>query len=180
MALAAPPRTKALANTVVVFLTTPPAAPSGIATLAEVNAGLKAACFIYGDFNPTAEQATGEGPTVMCEEFGETEFGRTTYSPVEVMYSYMPQELGTPGAEGNEVYEALEPGAEITAVVLHGISAKTDTLAAGDVSDQFLMQAGKRRKGKTGDGDFDKKAVMQFLRVVNGGPIVEDHPLAAA
>lgn len=179
MALAAVPKTKALANTVVVFLTTPPAATTGIATLAEVNAGLKAACHIFGDFNPTATQATGEGPAVMCEEYSETEFGRTTYEPVEVLYSYMPQELGTPGADGNELYEALEPDAIVTAVVLHGINAKTDTLAAGDISDQFLMEAGTRRKDKTGDGDMDKKAVRQFLRVVNGGPIVEDHPLAS-
>lgn len=180
MALAAVPKTKSLANTVVVFLTTPPAAPTGIPTLAEVNAGLQASCHIFGDFNPTSEQATGEGPAVMCDEFSETEFGRTTYAPVEVMYSYMPQDLGTPGADGNELYEALEPGATLTAVVLHGISGKTEALATGDIADVFEVEAGKRRKGKTGDGDFDKKAVMQFVRVIGGSPVVEDHPLAAA
>lgn len=179
MALAAVPKTKALANTVVVFLTTPPAAPTGIPTLAEVNAGILAACHIFGNFMPTADQATGEGPTVLCDEFSETEFGRTTYAPVDISYSFMPQELGTPGADGNEVYEALEPGAEVTAVVLHGIGGKTDALVAGDIADVFLMEAGKRRKGQTGDGDFDKKSVNQFMRVVGGSPIVEDHPLAA-
>lgn len=178
MVLAAVPKTKALANTVVVFLTTPPAAPSGIPTLTEVNAGLKAACHIFGEFQPTPDQTTGEGPTVLCEEFGETEFGRTTYQPVEVSYSYMPQELGTPGSDGNEVYEALDPDVTVTAVVLNGISGKTDTLVAGDVADVFLMQAGKRRKGATGTGEFDKKNVLQFLRVVGGSPVVEDHPLA--
>ncbi len=180
MVLAAPPKTKALANTVVVFLTTPPAAGSGIPILAEVNAALFAACYIFGEFNPTANEATGEGPTVLCDEFSETEFGRTTYAPVEISYSYMPQELGTPGADGNEVYEALEPGAELTAVVLHGVNGKTDALVAGDVMDVFLVQAGKRRKGQTGTGDFDKKNVLQFLRIVNGSPVVEDHPVAAA
>lgn len=179
MALASVPKTKALANTVVVFLTTPPVATTGIPTLTEVNAGLLAACHIFGDFNPTADQSTGESPAVMCEEYSETEFGRTTYAPVEIQYSYMPQELGTPGADGNELYEALEPGTQLTAVVLHGISGKTDALVAGDIADVFLVEAGTRRKGKTGDGDFDKKSVNQFVRVVNGSPVVEDHPLAA-
>lgn len=179
MVLSAPPKTKALANTVVVFLTTPPAAASGIPTTVEVNAALFAQCYIFGQFLPTADQATGEGPTVLCDEFSETEFGRTTYAPVEVQYSYMPQELGTPGADGNEVYEALDPGAEVTAVVLHGVGGKTDAVAVGDVADVFLMEAGKRRKGQTGDGDFDKKSVNQFLRVMNGSPVVEDRALAA-
>lgn len=180
MVLATPPRTKALANTVVVFLTTPPASPDGIPTLTEVNAAIYAQCHLIGGFTPTAEQTTGEGPVAMCEEFGETEFGRTTYAPTEAQYFYMPQELGTPGAEGNEVYEALEPGAQVTTVILHGVAGKTDALVAGDVADVFLMEAGKRRKGQTGDGEFDKKSVTQSLRVVNGSPVVEDHPLAAA
>ncbi len=179
MVLAAPPKTKALANTVVVFLTDPPASPSGIPILSEVNAALFAQCYIFGKFMPTADQATGEGPVVLCDEFSETEFGRTTYAPVEIQYSYMPQELGTPGADGNEVYEALEPGTQLTAVVLHGVGGKTDALVVGDIGDVFLVEAGKRRKGETGDGDFDKKSVNQFLRVVNGSPVVEDHALAA-
>ncbi|WP_181312464.1 phage tail tube protein [Nocardioides campestrisoli] len=180
MVLAAPPRTKALANTVVVFLTTPPAAASGIPTLAEVNAALFAQCHLYTEFEAVPNQGSGAGPRPICEESSETEFGQTTYEPVELQYSYMPQELGTPGAAGNEVYEALEPGTYLTAVVLHGVYGKTDTLAAGDIADVFRVEPGKRRKGRTGDGEFDKKAVTQAVRIVGGGPVVEDHPLATA
>lgn len=180
MVLASPPRTKALANTVVVFLTTPPAAATGIPTLVEVNAALFAQCHLYTPFDAVPNQTTGEAPRPLCEDSAETEFGTTTFAPVEVQYSYMPQELGMPGADGNEVYEALEPGTQVTAVVLHGVSGKTDTLVAGDVADVFKVEAGKRRKGQTGDGEFDKKSVTQALRIVGSGPIVEDHPLAAA
>lgn len=178
MVLASPPRTKALANTVVVFLTTPPAA--GTPTVAEVNAALFAQCHLYTMFDAVPNQTTGEAPRPLCEDTAETEFGTTTYAPVEVQYSYMPQELGTPGADGNEVYEALEPGTQVTAVVLHGINGKTDAVVAGDVADVFLVEAGKRRKGQTGEGEFDKKAVTQMLRIVGSGPVAEDHVLAAA
>jgi len=180
MAVELPPTTKALANQLIVFLTTPPAAASGIPTVTEVNAGLSAQCFIYGDFNVTPSQNTGEGPRKNCRPNAPTNLGIVTYPAADVQYSYMPQELGTPGADGNELYEALEPGSQITAVVLDGIPGETETVAPGDVADVYLMDVGVRRKGKTGDGEFDEKSVTQSLVVVGGAPVVEDHPLAAA
>ncbi|WP_394289507.1 hypothetical protein [Microbacterium sp.] len=180
MAVELPPTTTALANQLIVFLTTPPAASSGIPTVAEVNAGLAAQCFIYGNFNVTPTQNTGEGPRKNCRPNAPTNLGIVTYPATELQYSYMPQELGAPGADGNELYEALEPGAVITAVVLDGISGETESVAAGDVADVYEMKAGVRRKGQTGDGEFDEKSVTQALVVVGGGPVVEDHPLAAA
>lgn len=180
MPVSLPPTTKALANTMVVFLTTPPAASNGIPTTTEVNAGILAGCHIYGSFNVTPSQNTGEGPRKLCSDFSPTQLGITNYPAVDVQYSYMPQDLGTPGSDGNEVYEALEPGTQVTAVVLEGVDGQTDTVAAGDVSDVFLMECGVRRKGATGDGEFDEKSVTQSLVVVGGEAIATDHALAAS
>lgn len=180
MVLALPPTTKALANTMVVFLTTPPASPSGIPTVTEVNAGLVAQCFIYGQFNPTRTRATGEGPTKLCSDSSPTEAGRRTYEAATVQGSYMPQELGTPGADGNELYEALEPDTQVTAVVLMGIDGKTDAVVANDIADVYLMDVIERTKGMTGEGDFDKMSFTATLLVVDGEIVAEDHKLAAS
>lgn len=175
-----PPTTKSLGNKLIILLTTPPAAATGIPTVTEVNAGLKAGCHIYGQFNVTPNQNSGEGPRKLCAKTVPTKLGLVTYPVAEVQYSYMPQELGTPGAAGNEVYEALDPDAELTAVVLDGIDGRTDAVVAGDVADIYLVKAGVRRKGQTGDGEFDEFAVNQGLEIVGGAPIQEDHVLAAA
>lgn len=180
MAVDLPPTTKALANQVIVFLTTPPAASNGKPTVAEVNAGIAAQCFLYGDFTATPTQNTGEGPRKNCSPSAPTNFGMVNYPAIEIQYSYMPQALGTPGAPGNELYEALEPGTVVTAVVLDGLPGETETVAAGAVSDIFEVEAGVRRKGKTGDGEFDEKSITQSMIVLGGVPVAEDHVLAAA
>lgn len=180
MPVSMPPTTTSLGNKMIVVLTTPPAAPSGIPTVTEVNAGIKAGCHIYGQFNVTPTQNTGEGPRKVCTRNVPTQLGLVTYPAAEVQYSYMPQELGTPGAAGNELYEALDPDAVVTVVVLDGIDGQTDAVVAGDISDIYEMKAGVRRKGQTGDGEFDEMSVTQALIVVGGEPIAEDHVLAAA
>lgn len=179
MPLVMPPTVKSLGNKSVVILTTPPAAPSGIPTLTEANAGLFASLHIYGDFNVTPTQNTGEGPRPLGTVQVPTELGLVNYPAVTVQYSIVPQELATPGANGNEVYEALVPGAKVTVLVLDGFDGEASTLTAGDVADVFLMECGIRAKGQTGDGEFDKKTATSQLIVVGGEPIAENHALAA-
>lgn len=175
-----PPTEKSLGRKVVVFLTTPPAATTGIPTTTEVNAGLQSSLHLYTPFNVQPSQNTGEGPRKLGSQFVPTENGIVTYPAVDVQYSYKPQDLGTPGGEGNELYEALVPGEQVTAVVLDALPGDADTIADGAVSDVYLMECGVRRKGQTGDGEFDQFSVMQSLIVVGGEPIAEDHALAAA
>ena len=174
-----PPTDAALGNEVLVLLTTPPLAASGIPTVTEINAGLFATCHIYGRFNATPNQNSGEGPRKWCSKNTPTRLGTSTYPIIEVQYSYKPQELGTPGAAGNEVYEALEPDAVLTAVLLAGIDGKSNSVAAGDVCDVLLVRAGKRRKGVTGEGEFDELSTSQMVEVVNGEAVAEDHVIAA-
>jgi len=180
MPLDLPPTTAAFGNKVVVVLDTPPAAGTGIPTTVEVNAALFASLHMYTPFNVTPTQNTGEGPRKLGAKTVPTRLGQVNFPAVEVQYSYNPQDLGTPGADGNELYEALEPGTRVTVVVLDGIDGETSTVAVDDVADVYLMEAGVRRKGQTGDGEFDELSVTQSLIVVGGEPIAEDQALAAA
>lgn len=175
-----PPTTNSFGEKVVVFLGTPPAAATGIPTLTEVNAALFGSLHLYTPFNVQPSQTTGEGPRKLGSKYTETENGTVNYPAVDISYSYMPQALGTPGAEGNELYELLEPGELFTVVILDGIDGQLAEVSTGDVSDIYLMRAGVRRKGDTDEGEFGKKNVMQSMTVVGGQPIAEDHPLAAA
>jgi hypothetical protein len=180
MALDMPPTVSALGNKVVVFLTTPPVATTGIPTLTEVNAALFASLHLYTPFNVTPSQNTGEGPRKVGQRQVPTELGLVSFPAVEVSYSYVPQELGTPGSDGNELYEALVPGDQVTAVVLDGLDGEnTSAVVAGDICDIYLMECGVRRKGQTGDDEYAKLNTLQSLIVVGGAPIAEDHALAA-
>jgi hypothetical protein len=175
-----PPTVQSDSNKLVVILTTPPAAATGIATVTEVNAALFASLYIVGDFAVTPSQNTGAGPSKLGASVTPTKLGRVTYPAVDVQYTYVPQALGTPGSAGNEVYEALVPDNQVTIVVLDGYDGQASTVTAGDISDQFLMKCGKRRKGRTGEGEQDEVSVTQTLVVVGGEPITEDHALAAS
>lgn len=180
MAISLPPTSKSLGRKSVVFLDTPPAAGTGIPTTVEVSAALFASLHLYTPFNVTPNQNTGEGPRKLGAQSVPTENGLVNYPAVEIQYSYKPQDVGTPGADGNELYELLVPGTQVTVVVLDDVDGDISAVAAGDVADVYLMECGVRRKGATGDGEFDQFSVTQSLIVVGGEPVAEDHVLAAA
>lgn len=179
MPIEMPPTSKSLGRKVVVFLEDAPAATSGIPTLAEVNAAFFASLHLYTPFNATPNQNTGQGPRKLGTDSVPTENGLVTYPPVDVEYSYMPQALGTPGGDGNELYELLEPGTKRTAVVFDDLKGDLDAIPANAVGDVLLVDPGVRRKGATGDGEFDKNSVKQSLVVAGGLPIAVDHKFAA-
>ena len=183
MPITLPPTEKALGRKVVVFLDTPPAAGSGIPTLVEVNAGLQASLHLYTPFNVTPTQNTGEGPRKLGAKTVPQENGLVTYPAVEVQGSYLPQELGTPGAVGNEVYEMFkdaEAGSDrLTAVVFDGLDGDVDPIPANSVGDVYLVEPGVIRKGATGDGEFDHIAFMCSLVISGGEPVAIDHVFAS-
>lgn len=180
MPLIMPPKSSALGRKSVVILTDAPAAASGIPTLAEANAGVFASLHIEGDFNVTPTQNTGEAPRPLGSKFSPTELGMVNYPATEVQYSYKPQLVGTPGSAGNEVYEALVPGTQVTILVLNDVDGEISALTTSQVADVFLMECGVRRKGATGTGEFDRLSVTQSLVTVGGEPIAEDHAMAAS
>jgi len=183
MPITLPPTEKALGRKVVVFLDTPPAAGTGIPTTVEVNAALFASLHLYTPFNVTPTQNVGEGPRKLGAKTVPQENGLVTYPAADVQGSYLPQELGTPGTVGNEVYEMFKTaeaaGDKLTAVVLDGLDGDIDAVAAGDVADIYLVEPGVIRKGATGEGEFDHIAFNCSLVVSGGEPIAEDQVLAA-
>ena len=180
MPLVMPPKSTALGKKSVVILTDAPAAGTGIPTLTEANAGVFASLHIQGDFNVTPSQNTGEAPRPLGSKFSPTQLGMVNYPATDVQYTYKAQLVGTPGSDGNEVYEALVPGTQVTVLVLNDVDGEIDTLTTGQIADVFLMECGVRRKGATGDGEFDYVSVTQSLVTVGGEPIAEDHALAAS
>jgi hypothetical protein len=109
MPLANPVTKKSLGQKAVIVLTTPPAAGTGIPTLAEANAGKVLSLHFYGDFAVTPAQNTGEGPRKLGSQFTPTQLGQVNYPAVDAQYSYDPQKVGTASAAGNEALEALTP-----------------------------------------------------------------------
>lgn len=174
-----PPTSKSLGRKVVVFLDTAPAAASGIPTVTEVNAALFASLHLYTPFNVQPNQNTGEGPRKLGATTVPTENGLVTFPAVEISYSRKPQDLATPGAAGNELYELLVPGTQRTVVVFDDLPGDTSAITAGDVCDVYLVDPGRRRKGETGEGEFDQFDVKQSLVIVGGEPVAEDHAMAA-
>lgn len=170
-----------LGKRVVCVLTTPPASPSE-PTLAELNAGLFGQCHIYGNLAVQPTQNTGEGPTKLCSKDAETRLGRVTWPPLEVQYSYIPQDLGTPGADGNELYEALAPDSEVYVYIADGLDGEaTGQFASGDVVNfGFLCDVGEYGDGgSTGDGEFDEFSTTQQL-ARKGGRLLHNYVAPAA
>ncbi|MBM7518272.1 hypothetical protein [Nocardioides nitrophenolicus] len=179
MPISLPPVEKSLGRKVVVFCDTPPAAPTGIPTLTEVNAGLQASLHLYTPFNVTPDQSTGQGPRKLGAKTVPTENGLVTYPAVDVQGSYLPQKLGTPGAVGNEVYEMFKAaeaaGDKITAVVFDAIDGDISPIPTGAVGDVYLTEPGVIRKGQTGDGEFDHVAFNCSLVISGGEAVAVDH-----
>ena len=176
MPLTLPPTAKSLGQKTVVVLSAVPAAGTGIPTVAETNAGLFGSLHFYTPLSFVPNQNTGEGPRKLGAKYVPTALGLITYPAVDAQYSYLPQSLGTAGAAGNEMYEKLVPGTKRTVVVLDGKDGTATTaVAANDIADIFLVECGARRKGETGDGEFDELSVTQSLVVVGGQPIATDY-----
>jgi hypothetical protein len=170
-----PPTDKSQGKTLYVVHDTPPAGDDGIPTFAEVNAALFAGCYFYGDLDLAVTQNTGEGPRKACATIVQTEEGNTNFPAIEVQYSYKAQLLGTPGSEGNELYEALEPGTEVTMSVFYALDGRLPEIPDGAIGDVVRVKCLRRRKTRTGDGEFDQHSITQLLIPQGGDFVVEDH-----
>lgn len=179
MTLLMPTTVKSQGNTVLIALATPPANPAA-PTKAELNAGEFIICHIYGDFVATPAQNVGEGPRKGCTRVVPKQFGNVTYDISDIQYSYNPQELGTPGAAGNEAFELLAPGTELYLAEGVGLDGKTDALATGDVVNLYHVETGEQRRGRTGDGEYDEFSVTQSLVMVDGAEPQYDYVVPAA
>lgn len=174
-----PNTVKSDGNKILIVLTTPPAAPAA-PTLAELNAGLFVQCHLYGNFSGTPSQNTGEAPKKMCTRVVPQQLGNVTYQIADVQYSYDPQAMATPGADGNEAIEALTPGTDVYVYEGPGIDGKTGAVTAGDVLNAYHLDCGVQRRGQTGDGEFDEFSVTQSFVMSNGEEPIFDYVVPAA
>lgn len=174
-----PPTVKSQGNTVLGVLTTAPAVP-GAPTKAELNAGKFITCHIYGNFSAQPSQNVGEAPRKMCAKSIPQEFGNVTYPVNDLQYSYVPQDLGTPGSPGNEAFEAFAEGTEVYLFEGPGIDGESPSLATGDVINLYHVEAGLQRRGMTGDGEFDQFSVTQGFVMVDGSAPQYDYVVPAA
>ena len=179
MTVMMPETVQSQGNKILIVLTTPPAIPSQ-PTIAELNAGLFVQCHLYGDFSGTPNQNKGEGPRKMCTRVVPQELGNVTYDLADWQYSYVPQAMGTPGADGNEAVEALTPGTDVHVYEGPGIDGKTGAVVADDIVNHWHLDCGVQRRGQTGDGEFDQFAVSQSFVMSNGAEPDYDIVVAAA
>lgn len=143
---------------------------------ATVNAGVDVSCFLMPDWDgPGGTQNKGEQRRFCSRETFDV-LGRTKRSVSALTYTYLPQELGTPGHDGNELYEALTPGNTGILVVGYGIDP-ADPFAAGDIADLVPVVVGARVKGARGSDEFAPLTVTQELGV--SGSVAEDSEFVA-
>lgn len=145
-------------------------------TVAELTAGIDVSCYLMPDWDgPSATQNTGEDRR-FCSKQTFTRLGRSQWEVSPLIYTYLPQELGTPGDDANEVYETLSPDTAGYLVVAYGFDP-ADTLAANDVVDIFPIEAGIQVKQARGSDEFAPLTVTQTL-AVTGVPTLDKKVVA--
>ena len=146
-------------------------------TVAELTGGVDISCYLMPDWDgPTATQNTGEDRR-FCSRETFTRLGRNQWEISPLVYTYLPQELGTPGNAANDVYEALPPDTTGFLVIGYGFDP-SDAFAAADVVDTFPVEAGVQVKQARGTDEFAPLTVTQAL-AVTGVPSL-DGAVAAA
>jgi hypothetical protein len=144
-------------------------------TATELNAGQDISHHLMPDWDgPGGEQSTGDQRRFSSRQTFQV-LGRTSRNVSPISYTYLPQMLGTPGSDGNEVYEALVPGTEGFLVTGYGVDPD-GVWAASDVVDILPVECGERFKGARGEDEFAPLTVMQSFGVK--GVITEDSEVA--
>lgn len=173
MTVQMPEVVKSQGMTRLIVLSTAPASTTTI-TAAELAAGEVITCHVYGDFAATPTENIGTAPRKMCTRTSPQQFGEITYPINDVQYSYVPQSLGTPGAPGNEAFEALTPGTEKWLVEVPGLDGRGTSFGAGALGNLYNVDCGIQRRGRTGDGEFDEFSVTQSFVMADGAEPVYD------
>lgn len=150
------------------------AAPADLeaAAVAALTAGENITCHVYGDWFPSATTNKVSRQRKMCQTKVTQALGTTTHETPALQYSYMPQSVGTPGADGNEAYEALPEGATVYLVQRLGKEGKSD-FVAGDKYRLFPVELGPQIPGTSADDEGGEFVINQEISFADGfdGPI---------
>lgn len=164
MTVSIPDSVLAEGNVKVVFV--PTLASLTLPSAAALNAGIDISCYLMPDWDgATANQNTGESRR-FCSRRTFGKLGRVQWTLAPLIYTYLPQLLGTPGSPGNEVYEALLAGNTGVVGFGYGIEPEEE-FVEDDVVDLFPVETGAQSKGARGADEFAPLTVTQTL-AVNG------------
>ena len=148
-------------------------------TVAEMTAGIIISGYLMpGWAGFTGTQNKGSDPRFNSRQVFER-FGRTSHEVAPLIYTYLPQELGTPGHVANKVYETLAEETTGYLVLGFGLDAELNAaFVAADVTDFAPVTCGEQFKQSAGADEFAPLTVTQELVVT--GLKVKDRPIAAA
>ncbi|MCM0622719.1 phage tail tube protein [Nocardioides bruguierae] len=172
-----PDTTSSFGSQSLVILTSEPASLTAI-TAAEVTAGDNITCHMVGDWWPTAATAKVSKQRKMCQTKTATALGETTWDTPTLMYTYNPQSVGTPGADGNEAYEALAEGTTVWLVQRLGKSGTSD-LAAADAYRVIPVELGPQVPGTSADDAGGEFVISQEVAFADGHDAPVDGVIAA-
>jgi hypothetical protein len=128
-------------------------------TVANLTAGFKATCYIYGNGGTvTGEQQRGDAPRKLCEVKTRQNLATITESISDLQYSYSPQ--GDDADEANEMKEAMTFGTTVVIVDRLGISDET-AATIGDVVNAHRVTLGYQNRTTTGDDDQAEYSITQ-------------------
>lgn len=147
-------------------------------TVAEMTAGILISNYLMPDWDGiTGTQNKGEDRRFGSKQVFQ-KLGRINNEVATLTYTYLPQELGTPGDEANEVYETLAPGTNGYLVLGYGLDAENDAaFVADDVVDVVPVTCGEQFKAARGSDEFAPLTVTQELVVT--GLKITDREIAA-
>jgi hypothetical protein len=140
------------------------------------NAGVQIGPFLMPDWDgATPTQNTGEQRRFSTRQ-AFTRLGRTSWAIAPLMYTYLPQKLGTAGNAGNKLYEALKEGNKGFVGMFYDVVPGT-TLQANDLGDVLPVECGVQGKNARGTDEFSPLTVTQTLAVT--GIVRQDVKLVA-
>lgn len=166
MTIVMPETTDTFGNLSLVVLSSAPADLEA-ATVANLTAGENITCHAVGDWWPTATTNKVSRQRKMCQTSVTQALGTTTHDTPALQYTYMPQEVGTPGASGNEAYEALPAGATVYLVQRIGKDGKS-AFVAGDNYRLFPVELGPQIPGTSSEDEGGEAVINQEIAFAPG------------
>lgn len=148
-------------------------------TTTEMQAGILLSLFLDPDWAGfTGTQSKGERRRYGSRQTYQR-LGRTAHEAAALVYSFVPQKLGTPGAPGNKVYETLAEETKGYLVLGYGLDAELDEpFEANEIVDYALVECGEQfKQGGGGNDEFADLMVQQELVVI--GRKYKDRKIAA-
>lgn len=128
-------------------------------TVANLTAGFKATCFIYGRGGTvTGEQAKNTAPKKLCEVTERESLGTVKETISDLQYSYKPQ--GDDADEANGMKAAMLNGSKVVIVDRLGVDDDVAP-AAAQIVNAYRVTLGFQNRTETGEDDAAEYSITQ-------------------